>query len=255
MSTGLYSPTEAQRLAERQRPSGPVILLQRWENLLFLHWHWDAAAIQATLPPGLTVDASDGWAWLGLVPIFMRDVRPRFVPPVPLVSNFLELNLRTYVYDARGRPGIYFYSLDCNQPLAVATARRLLSLRYEHATMEGRVNAEGWIDLKARRKGSAEEATFRYHPLLPAAEAAAGSIEFFLLERYRLFSADETGTHLNAIRVCHAPYRVQSAQVFEWSDAPLRQRGFDPRGRAPDHICAAQTLEVETFAPEPVETP
>lgn len=96
MPTRLYPPTEAQRLVERQRPSGPVVLLQRWENLLFLHWRFEPEAVQATLPPGLTVDTHEGWAWVGVVPLFMRDVRPRFVPPVPLVSDFLELNVRTY---------------------------------------------------------------------------------------------------------------------------------------------------------------
>ncbi|MEY4939970.1 MAG: hypothetical protein RIQ93_1705 [Verrucomicrobiota bacterium] len=254
MSAGLYPPTEAQRLAERQRPAGPVVLWQRWENLLFLHWHWEAATVQSTLPTGLTVDTHDGWAWVGIVPVFMRDVRPRFVPPVPLVSDFLELNVRTYVYDAWGRPGIYFYSLDCNQPLAVETARRLLYLRYEHADIAAGINDQGWINFTSRRKGSAEAATFRYHPIPPAAEAASGTAEFFLLERYRLFTADEAGERLHAIRVCHAPYQVQPAQVYEWSESPLRQAGLDPRGRAPDHICAAQTVEAETFAPERLES-
>jgi uncharacterized protein YqjF (DUF2071 family) len=104
-------PTPAQRLADRARPDSPSVLHQRWERLLFLHWKWDPAAIQATLPPGLTVDTWQSTAWLGIVPLFMRDIRPRFVPAA-LASNFYELNLRTYVYDERGRPGVYFYSLD-----------------------------------------------------------------------------------------------------------------------------------------------
>lgn len=96
---------------------------QRWEKLLFLHWAWDAAEVQRTLPLGLTVDTFEGRAWLGVVPFFMRDVRPAWVPSVPGISNFLELNVRTYVFDGRGRPGIWFYSLDCNQRLAVRAAR------------------------------------------------------------------------------------------------------------------------------------
>src|SRR4051794_23166725 len=89
-------PTPQQRLAELGRPSGPVLMYQRWEQLLFLHWKWDPIQIQMTLPPGLTVDTFENSAWVGLVPLFMRNVRPRFVPAVPLVSDFLELNLRTY---------------------------------------------------------------------------------------------------------------------------------------------------------------
>lgn len=246
-------PTLQQRLAERSRPSGPVVLHQRWEQLLFLHWKWDVATVQDSLPPGLTVDSYDGAAWLGLVPLFMRNVRPRFVPAIPALSDFLELNLRTYVQDEFGRPGLYFYSLDCNQPIAVETARRLLFLRYEHAAMEASVDAGGWVDMTVQRKGANENSHYRYHPFGPAAvEASTETLEFFLVERYRLFTTDPAGEQLNSIRVCHPPYRVRQAQVFEWGDAPLRQAGFDPRGRAPDHICAAEPVEVETFAPERV---
>lgn len=247
-------PTSQQRQIERQRPTGPVVMFQRWEQLLFLHWKWDAAAVQASLPRGLTVDTWEGSAWLGLVPLFMRNVRPRFVPAVPAVSDFLEVNLRTYVYDERGRPGIYFYSLDCDQPLAVETARRLLFLRYEHATMSATVDPNGWVELAAQRRGAAEQAKFRYHPFgPPAAEADAESQEFFFVERYRLFAADSAGEQMHTIRVCHAPYRVRQAQVFDWSDVPLRQAGFDARGRAPDHICWAEPVDVEVFAPEKVQ--
>jgi uncharacterized protein YqjF (DUF2071 family) len=254
MRAALSPPTLQQRLAERSRPEGPVVLHQRWERLLFLHWRWDAAAVQAALPPGLTVDTREGAAWLGLVPLFMRDIRPMALPAVPLLSNFLELNLRTYVYDAAGRPGVYFFSLDCNQPLAVETARRLLFLRYEHATMNAAVDAEGWVDFTAQRRGSAESARFRYHPFgPPPAEALPDSPEFFLLERYRLFASDDAGERLHSIRVCHAPHRWRQAQVFEWGEAPLRLAGFDPRGRAPDHLCCTEPVDVETFAPEKVE--
>src|SRR3954470_5472633 len=79
----MIPPSEAQREAERQRPSRPVLMHQRWEQLLFLHWAWDPAEVQRTLPRGLTVDPFDGRAWLGVVPFFMRDVRPAWFPSLP----------------------------------------------------------------------------------------------------------------------------------------------------------------------------
>ena len=227
-------------------------MYQRWEQLLFLHWKWDPGEVQAKLPAGLIVDTRDDAAWLGLVPLFMREVRPRFVPAVPGMSNFLELNLRTYVYDQNGRPGVYFFSLDCDQPLAVETARRMLGLRYEHATMKGAVDAEGWVDFECQRQGTVLTSTFRYHAFGPPAwEAAPESLEFFLLERYRLY-ADAAKDRLSSICVTHRPYLIRQAQVFQWGDAPLRQAGFDPHGRAPDHICCALAQDVETFGPEKV---
>jgi uncharacterized protein len=246
-------PTLQQRLIERTRPKGPVVMLQRWEHLLFLHWQYDIAAVQATLPPGLTVDPWNGAAWVGLVPLFMRDVRPRFVPPVSMLSDFYELNLRTYVYDATGRPGLYFYSLDCDQPIVVETARRVLHLRYEHATIEAAAGADGWVNFETQRAETVLRSHFRYRAFGPAAEAAEDSLDFFLLERYRLFASDSNGERLNSVRVCHAPYRIHAAEVTHWGDAVLRLAGLTSPERTPDHVCAAESVEAEVFAPERVD--
>jgi uncharacterized protein YqjF (DUF2071 family) len=124
-----------QRLAMRQRPDDFSVLRQRWSELLFLHWPFSSEVIQASLPKGLYVDTFDGQAWVGIVPFYMDRVRPVFFPPVPGISWFLELNVRTYVHDETGEPGVWFYSLDCNLPLAVAIARRFYHLPYEHAEM------------------------------------------------------------------------------------------------------------------------
>jgi uncharacterized protein YqjF (DUF2071 family) len=249
----LAPPTLQQRLGERARPDGSVVMLQRWEHLLLLHWRWDPAEVQRSLPPGLQVDVCEGAAWLGIVPLFMRNVRPRFVPAIPPLSDFFELNVRTYVYDARGRPGLYFYSLDCNQPLAVEAARRLLLLRYEHAGMRAAVDEQGVVQFVSARAGAAGAPdVFRYNTFGSEWEAQPESLDFFLVERYRLFAADENGERLNSLRVCHAPYRLRQAQVTQWGDGVLARAGFATRGRAPDHICAAEPVDVEVFAPEVV---
>jgi uncharacterized protein YqjF (DUF2071 family) len=253
MKSLIAPPSLQQRLFERTRPEGPVVMLQRWEHLLFLHWRYDVATVQGTLPPGLTVDAWNGAAWVGLVPLFMRDVRPRVVPAVAMLSDFFELNLRTYVYDAMGRPGIYFYSLDCDQPVAVETARRLLHLRYEHAAIEAAAGVDGWVNFEAQRAGSILKSHFRYRAFGPASEAVEDSIDFFLIERYRLFATDSNGERMISMRMCHAPYRIRAAEVTHWGDAVLRLAGFAPPEREPDHACAAEPVEVEAFAPEKVE--
>src|SRR5947209_9596696 len=138
-------PDTAARLAART-PNGerPVVMHHRWEALLFLHWLVSPAEIQQTLPPGLTVDTFEDQAYLAISPFFMRKVRPVGVPPLPWLSEFQELNVRTYVFDERGVPGIWFYSLDCNQPLAVAGARMLSGLPYFNAEMSA--TFDGFID-------------------------------------------------------------------------------------------------------------
>jgi uncharacterized protein len=253
MTPAVVPPTLQQRLIERTRPEGPVVMFQRWEHLLFLHWRYDVATIQALLPPELTVDSWNGSAWVGLVPLFMRDVRPRFVPSISMLSDFFELNLRTYVYDALGRPGLYFFSLDCDHAVAVEAARRLLNLRYEHATIEAAAGVDGWVNFETQRAETVLKSHFRYRPFGSAAEAAEDTIEFFLLERYRLFASDANGERLNSIRVCHAPYKIRAAEVTHWGDSVLRLAGLAPPERQPEHVCAANTVEVEVFAPERVE--
>ena len=221
---------------------------QQWAHLLFLHWTWDPGAVQHTLPAGLTVDTFEGRAWIGLVPFFMQRVRPAGFPAVPGVSNFLELNVRTYVHDAQGRPGVWFYSLDCNQWLAVKVARGLFHLPYEHAVMSADISAAtGEVDYAACRRGQAEESRFLYRPAGPGRAAEPGSLEFFLVERYTLFAHAARPGRLYAGRVAHAPYQVAGAEAPVWDDGMMRLAGFDPAGRPPEHRCTAATVNVEIF--------
>jgi uncharacterized protein YqjF (DUF2071 family) len=250
-------PTEAARLAERERPPENPVMYQRWRDLLFLHWAWEARELQRTLPPGLTIDTFQGRAWLGLVPFAMHSVRPRFCPPVPGLSNFFELNVRTYVHDAQGRPGVWFYSLDANQWLAVAVARTLFHLPYRHAAIAVRPGTAPEIDYRIRRRGAAATSRFLY--CMPEAsslaESAPGTLEFFLVERYRLFARHPHSGLLLTGRVWHEPYRIGAPAVSAWDDGPLRLEGFDAQGRAPDHICAAPGPDVSVFPLEPVAAP
>jgi uncharacterized protein YqjF (DUF2071 family) len=242
------TPADAQRIAERVRPDGRAVMRQRWSHLLFLHWAWDVAAVQRTLPAGLTVDTFDGRAWIGLVPFFMGEVRPAGWPAVPGISNFLELNVRTYVHDERGRPGVWFYSLDCNQWLAVKVARNLFHLPYEHAEMSAEVDSvSSEVVYRARRWKTKTGSEFRYRSGCDGVEATPGSREFFLVERYTLFAHDAGRGRLFAGRVAHTPYRVGPAEVPRWDDTMMRLAGFDSAGRAPDHVCAADDVDVEVF--------
>lgn len=242
-------PTPEQRLAERERPTAASVLRQRWEHLLFVHWRWDPLKVQQTLPRGLTVDTFHGGAWVGLTPLFLNDVRPAFLPAMPLISQYLELNLRTYVHDAEGRPGVYFYSLDCNQPLVVEGARRFLFLNYEHSEMEATVDATGLVDFRSQRVGSTVPDVFGYRPRGDAVAADPKTLEFFLVERYRLFSASGDG-QLVSLRTHHPAFGLRQVESLVLDPVTLRLAGFDPQGRAPDHVTFADPVDVELFAPE-----
>jgi uncharacterized protein YqjF (DUF2071 family) len=240
-----------ERLKWRERPARSPVMYQTWSNLLFAHWEGDASLLQASLPTGLTLDTWEGRAFVGVTPFFMRRVRPRGLPPLPWISYFLEMNVRTYVHDASGAPGVWFYSLDCNQPIAVWIARMLLGLRYRHAGMQARKSPTGGIDYRSTRRG--EKATARFSYGLGPAESSAvpGTLEFFFLERYLLFTVRRNA--LLRAQVHHCPYPMHQATLAEFCIEDIHPLGEAGNAR-PAHVIGSAGVNVEVFAPEAAAT-
>ena len=194
-------------------PDGPWFMTQSWHDLLFAHWPIDARALQEKLPAGLPLDTYDGQAWLGVIPFHMTNVAPRGVPSIPFVSEFPELNVRTYV-TLHGKPGIYFFSLDAGNSLAVAAARTLFHLPYFSATMRveqgnGEVSFHSQRD--TRMQGVAEFAA-TYRPIGPVQPPKPGTLEYFLTERYCLYTVDSS-FHAKRLDIHHWPWPLQAAEA------------------------------------------
>lgn len=239
-------PTLHQRLALRDRPIGKPVMSQRWANLLFLHWKIDASELTPLLPEGLHLDLHEGKAWIGIVPFHMQRIRPTGLLPLPWLSWFLELNVRTYVHDEHGNPGVWFFSLDCNQPLAVEFARRFYHLPYEHASIGSKKDRE-LIHYRCRRRGQDKTAEYRYAPNGMKAPAKPGTLEFFLAERYLLISSTNEGS-LRYGRVHHTPYQLASAKCETWSPLPATWDGIKLPSSPPDSILWADPVDVSVFA-------
>jgi uncharacterized protein len=222
-------------------------MYQQWLRLLFLHWRFQPELIQKTLPRGLQVDVYDESAWVGIVPFEMQGVRPARCPAIFGISNFPELNLRTYVLDREGRPGVWFYSLDASQPVAVWIARQLFHLPYYLADMRASLGPTG-VHYRSRRKGTPQTLVYRYSPTGPQVEAAFGSLEFFLVERYRLFG--QAGTRLTTGRVYHQPYRLSGADLEQFDAGLFALNALPTPGKFPDHIAYSDRVDVEVYAAE-----
>lgn len=252
----MTAPNLEARLRLRERPANRShVMVQNWRDLLFLHWAVDPAAIQPTLPPGLTVDTFEGRAYLGIVPFFMKDVRPRFSPPVPGLSNFMEVNVRTYVYDERGIAGVWFYSLDANQWLAVKLARTFYKLPYFYARMtETRSDDGREIVYTCGRVGTAPHlrSRFRYRGRGFTRQTEPGSLEFFLVERYILFASLARTHRLATGQVYHTTYPILEVDVPEWDARLIELDGFKNPDRPPDHILMSPGVDVDIFALEQV---
>lgn len=229
-----------------------VVMYQKWRELLFLHWTMDPEVIQATLPPGLEVETFEGRAWIGVVPFLMRSIRPRFLPALPYVSNFLEANVRTYVRDQQGRSGVWFYSLDCDRGLAVATARRFFSLPYFQASMQAKRAAEGLLDYRVQRRGKSSESRFLYGGEGETRQATEGSLEHFLAERYRLFAWRPGPQRLLTGEVEHAPYPLQSARLEDADARLIDWAGFPAPSGPAEHALFSPGVDVRVRGVESV---
>jgi uncharacterized protein YqjF (DUF2071 family) len=194
-------------------PDGSWIMTQSWHDLLFAHWPVGADALRRCLPPGLELDLFDGQAWVGVVPFHMTNVSPRGMPSLPWVSAFAELNVRTYVR-VGAKPGVFFFSLDAANPLAVTVARTLFNLPYYAASMDV-VHDAGWVRYTSRRTatdGAPADLAARYRPTGPVFAAQPGSLEYFLTERYCLYTVDES-FHLHRLEIHHPPWPLQTAEA------------------------------------------
>jgi uncharacterized protein YqjF (DUF2071 family) len=143
----------------------------------------------------------------------MSHVRPRFLPGLPGLSAFPELNVRTYVVRG-GIPGVWFFSLDAANPVAVRAARRFFHLPYFDAEMKVENRGEGFAYASRRTHPGAAPALFQaeYRPTGPVYRAAAGSLEDWLTARYCFYAADDEGG-IYRTNVHHKPWRLQPAEA------------------------------------------
>lgn len=188
-------------------------MAQTWQDLLFAHWRVPVSTLRRVVPAQLPLDTFDDTAWLGVTPFLVRGARGRLTPPIPFLSRFPELNVRTYV-TVGGKPGIYFLSLDAARWLAVVGARRAFRLPYFRADMSIHRRGDEVTYGSRRVAADGEPARFsgRYRPRGEAFEAEPGSLEYFLAERYCLYTFDE---RLRVYRadIHHPPWPLQHAEA------------------------------------------
>ena len=229
----------------------PWVMHQRWTSLLFAHWPVAPAILRPLLPPSLTLDTFDGSAWVGVIPFHMSNVRPRYLPPLPWVSAFHELNVRTYVR-AGDRSAVWFFSLDASNPVAVRAARAAVHLPYYDARMHMNVGATGEVSYRSERthRGAAP-ATFEttYRPEGSEYRAAPGTLDHFLVERYELFSMARR--NLISVKIAHSPWPLRHASARITRNSMAAAAGIELLGE-PAHLAFADRVDVRTWLPAAV---
>jgi hypothetical protein len=223
-----------------------VTLSMRWRDLLFAHWAVDPATVADRLPDQIEVATYDGDAYLGIVPFVMADIRPA---GLPIGRSFPELNLRTYVR-RDGQQGVYFFSLDASDRLAVSIARRRYRLPYYRADLRV-TSRNGSVSFAGHRDhADAPPAHFdaTYRPTGDPFRADPGSLASFLTENYAFFAA---GDRLYRGVIDHDPWTLRPASVDLRAESLFAASGFDRPDADP--ICHyAPQIDVTAEGLDPV---
>ena len=207
VSAGRSSPS-------RPPPRGLWIMTQRWHNLLFAHWPVPCDVLRPLIPLHLHIDTFDEQAWLGIIAFRLSGIRLRSLPEIRLVSNFPEINVRTYVR-LNGKPGVWFLSLDADNVLAIALARPWFHLPYVHSRIEFRATGDA-VRFSSRRTHTGQgtpPAGFEavYRPATGVYQAAHGTLDHWLTERYCYYAL--AGGRLYCCEICHPPWPLQVAKA------------------------------------------
>ncbi len=189
------------------------IMFQPWYDVLFAHWPLPAEALRPRLPAGLELDTYDGQAWLGVLAMRMKGIRPRGLPPVPILSSLTQVNVRTYVV-YRGVPAVLFFGLYASSLLASLGARIFFSLPYYRADVSIRAGGQGLrLDCRAWEAGpNRAQLHGTYRPVSDAFWPAQGTLEYWFAERYRLYTAGPGG-RLYYGDIAHEPWSLQRAEL------------------------------------------
>ena len=199
---------------------------QYWGKLLFMHWAIDAELLRPLIPRQLSIDTFDGKAWIGVVPFTMWGIRASFLPPIPGTSAFHELNVRTYVH-FKGVPGVWFFSLDAASRLAVWGARTFYHLPYFNAEMSlpQQGNTIKYHSTRKDARGAPAQLDAHWTIGEALAQARPGSLEFFLTERYCLYSYHRE--QLYRSRIFHQPWPLQSATLDAYESTMVESLGIE----------------------------
>jgi uncharacterized protein YqjF (DUF2071 family) len=191
-------------------PDEPWILKQSWNDLLFVHWPVSRDTLRETVPAYLELDTYENESWLTITPFRLTDLAPRGLPPLPWVSAFSEINVRTYVV-YKGIPGIYFFSLDADSTIAVSGASTVFHLPYFVARIDVE-NQASHLSFRSRRVAAPAEFHVEYRPIGPAYQPELRTLDHWLTERYCVYTGDSSARAYR-VEIHHPPWRLQAAEA------------------------------------------
>jgi uncharacterized protein len=189
-------------------PKGKWIIYQEWHNVLFVHWAVHQDLLRSFVPEELEIQTFNDSAWVSLVVFRLVNVRPRFLPPFPPISNADEINIRTYV-EFRGKPGIYFLSMEMGKAIPNAFARILTGLPYRYSRTE---NTENSYASKNNKFGDAIDIEYQVRDKLHA----KSDLDLWLTERHALFQDNKRGAIIE-FEIHHVEWPLYAVALKKYS--------------------------------------
>jgi uncharacterized protein len=229
-------------------PNLKPVMFQRWHDLLFMHWPISLELLRPHIPGDLAIDTFENQAWLAVVPFRMSNIHPRGLFPLPWLSAFPELNVRTYVI-RDGKPGVWFFSLDAANPVAVSLARTWFKLPYFNARMKCAEEGKNIIYSSHRTHRNAPGCAFvgTYQPIADVIIPKPGTLEYFLTARYCLYTADKSGNVYRG-EIDHDPWPLQGAEAHIEVNSMAEPIGVKLRGEPLLHF--SKTINVNVWGLE-----
>jgi uncharacterized protein len=214
-------------------PNKPWKYYQQWHNTVFLHWKVPAQKIEALLPPNLKVDLIDDSAWISLAAFEVKKMRIQNLPALPYISNFKEINVRTYVTH-NGIKGIYLFSIETDKLIEVLRTRLFLGLPYIHSAIKKTSDYISTFNMNNNNYVDISYAT----PKVPVVKSP---LDYWLTERHCLYNYVNNKLYRHDLH--HREWQLKEIDIsildlnYDFNDLSLN-------GQHPDRVHFSKKMEV-----------
>ncbi|MCP9768542.1 DUF2071 domain-containing protein [Lacihabitans sp. LS3-19] len=205
---------------------------QEWNEAVFFHWKVEVDILQKYIPNGLEIDLFEGQAWVSLVVFKMEKIRPKGFPAFSPISNFDEINIRTYVKSGN-KTGVYFLSIEASSRISCFIARKISELPYRFSNIKRSFG-------KIHSVNNTFEESLKIEYQLSENVNEKSDLDKWLTERYALFQ--DADLKINSFDIHHLEWPLKAIEVSYFK---LNYNRFENLiGNTPDKIQYSKGVKV-----------
>jgi uncharacterized protein YqjF (DUF2071 family) len=188
---------------EWEKPEKDWSYYQEWNRVLFMHWEVSYEDLRPLVPAQLELDSFDGKFWVSVVPFTMEKIRPAYLPSFSPISDFHEINVRTYVKSG-GKKGVYFINIEAEKFVSAFVSRSLSGLPYEKSNIE---RGQGFYKSNNKNKGFYLDVEYKVGPRI----SEKTPLMVWLSERYCLYMNKDEKIYMYEID--HSEWEMKELEI------------------------------------------